>query len=84
MTTLPGLLFVDWYDSAIGQFYGADAPQAVEAQMAPMWGAAASILRDRRLLLALPLATSRCGGRGGPLVGLRSPFGVYAASCSPT
>ena len=25
MTTLPGLLFIDWYDSAIGQVYGVEA-----------------------------------------------------------
>jgi hypothetical protein len=25
MTTLPGILFVDWYDSTVGQVYGVDA-----------------------------------------------------------
>jgi hypothetical protein len=39
MTTLPGLLFVDWYDSAIGQLYGAGAVHAVNDRMSEvMWG----------------------------------------------
>ncbi len=39
MTTLPGLLFVDWYDSAIGQLYGADGVHAVNDRMSEvMWG----------------------------------------------
>ena len=38
MTTLPGLLFIDWYDSAIGQLYGEDAPARVFDLMNHMWG----------------------------------------------
>ncbi len=40
MTTLPGLLFVDWYDSAIGQVHGgAEAVVAVQDKMSEtMWG----------------------------------------------
>lgn len=39
MTTLPGLLFVDWYDSAIGKEFGADGVVAVNDTMNEvMWG----------------------------------------------
>lgn len=39
MTTLPGLLFIDWYDSAIGKVYGVDAVVAVNDKMSEvMWG----------------------------------------------
>lgn len=56
-TTLPGLLFSDWYDSAIGQAYGPDAPARVQGVMDGMWGlpvfAVPGLLG---LVLALPLA----------------------------
>ena len=60
MTTLPGLLFIDWYDSAIGQVHGgAEAVVAVQDKMTEtMWGipwfTTPGILG---LMLALPLAT---------------------------
>jgi DNA-binding NarL/FixJ family response regulator len=38
MTTLPGLLFVDWYDSAVGQVYGLEGNLAVNEVMTEMWG----------------------------------------------
>ena len=38
MTTLPGLLFVDWYDSAIGQEFGVEGNVAVNEQLEAMWG----------------------------------------------
>ena len=39
MTTLPGLLFVDWYDSAIGKVYGPEGAIAVNDKMGEvMWG----------------------------------------------
>ncbi|MGZ8723383.1 MAG: hypothetical protein ACXWYG_04985 [Aeromicrobium sp.] len=39
MTTLPGLLFSDWYDSAIGQLHGAEGTAAVhDLMMDSMWG----------------------------------------------
>jgi hypothetical protein len=57
MTTLPGLLFSDWYDSAIGQVYGADAVSAVQDKMGDtMWGVPVFTLPGIfGLLLALPL-----------------------------
>ena len=60
MTTLPGLLFTDWYDSAIGQVHGgADAVQAVQDQMSEtMWGVQALVMPGMiGFMLALPLAT---------------------------
>ena len=58
MTTLPGLLFVDYYDSAIGQLYGVDATVAVGEHMeATMWGVQALVAPGIiGFLLALPIA----------------------------
>lgn len=58
MTTLPGLLFVDYYDSAIGQLYGLDATAAVSEHMeSTMWGVAAFAMPGIfGFLLALPVA----------------------------
>jgi hypothetical protein len=59
MTTLPGLLFIDWYDSAIGQLYGSEAASAVQERMADtMWGVPAFTTPGMLgFMLALPLAT---------------------------
>jgi hypothetical protein len=58
MTTLPGLLFIDWYDSAIGQRYGVDGVEAVnDHMMETMWGPQAFVLPGMLgFMLALPLA----------------------------
>ena len=58
MTTMPGLLFVDFYDSAIGQLHGAEAAVAVSDHMeATMWGVPAFAAPGAAgFLLALPLA----------------------------
>jgi hypothetical protein len=60
MTTLPGLLFVDWYDSAIGQLYGVDAIERVNEHIgATMWGVPVFTLPGLvGLALALPLAAA--------------------------
>ncbi len=57
MTTLPGLLFVDWYDSAIGQLYGVDGVAAVSERMDQvMWGVPYFVMPGLLgLVLALPL-----------------------------
>lgn len=56
MTTLPGLLFIDWYDSAIGQVYGAGGNEAVNDVMEGMWGLPVFVLPGIvGLLLSLPL-----------------------------
>ena len=56
MTTLPGLLFIDWYDSAVGQLYGDDAPARVFDLMSQMWGVDVFRLPGiAGFVLALPL-----------------------------
>lgn len=57
LTTMPGLLFVDFYDSAIGQLNGADAAVAVSEHMdATMWAVPAFAAPGAAgFLLALPL-----------------------------
>jgi hypothetical protein len=58
MTTLPGILAVDWYDSSIGQVYGVDAIASLHEHMdKTMWAlpffAAPGIVG---LLLCMPFA----------------------------
>ena len=56
MTTLPGLLFIDYYDSAIGQAHGVEGNLAVNEVMEQMWGIPVFVLPGiAGLLLALPL-----------------------------
>jgi hypothetical protein len=59
MTTLPGLLFSDWYDSAIGQLYGPEGVQAVQERMSDtMWGIPVMTTPGMLgFMLALPLMT---------------------------
>ena len=58
MTTLPGLLFIDWYDSAVGQLYGVDGVHAVNDRMSEvMWGIPWFVTPGMiGLALGLPLA----------------------------
>lgn len=60
MTTLPGLLAVDWYDSAVGQLHGVEAVGALHDHMdATMWGLPVFMLPGiLGLALALPLAVA--------------------------
>lgn len=44
LSTLPGLLFVDFYDSAISTVHGVEAAMAVEEQMSGMWGVPVFVL----------------------------------------
>jgi hypothetical protein len=56
VTTLPGLLFSDWYDSAVGQAYGVEGNEAVNEIMNGMWGVPVFTLPGvLGLVLALPL-----------------------------
>ena len=66
MTTLPGILAVDWYDSSVGQVYGADAITSLHEHMdKSMWAlpffAGPGIIG---LLLCMPLAAAALW-RGG-------------------
>jgi hypothetical protein len=58
ISTLPGLLFVDWYDSAAGQVYGPEAPARIYQLMQDtMWGPAVFTTPGMvGFVLALPLA----------------------------
>jgi hypothetical protein len=78
MTTLPGLLFVDWYDSAIGQLYGVDGTARVNELMGhTMWGPAAFTLPGMvGFMLALPLAALALWRAG--LVRWWAPLSVLA------
>lgn len=60
MTTLPGLLAVDWYDSAVGQLHGVEAVGALHEHMeSTMWGLPVFMLPGIvGLALALPLAVA--------------------------
>jgi hypothetical protein len=59
ITTVPGFLLADFYDSAIGQNFGADGALAIEEAMSGMWAltamASSGVLG---LLLCLPVATA--------------------------
>ena len=66
MTTLPGILAIDWYDSSIGQVYGVDAISSLHEHMdETLWAlpffAAPGIIG---LLLCLPLAAAALGAVG--------------------
>jgi hypothetical protein len=58
ISTLPGLLFVDWYDSAAGQVYGPEAPARISQLIQDtMWGPAVFTTPGMvGFVLALPLA----------------------------
>lgn len=85
VSTLPGLLFVDWYDSAIGQAYGADGAERVNGIMETMWGVPVFTLPGMvGLVLALPLATLTLWRAGrapwwGPVAAIAA-FAVFVAS----
>jgi hypothetical protein len=57
ISTLPGLLFVDFYDSAIGQVAGAETTAEVSAVMEGMWGVPAIVMPGMiGFVLGLPVA----------------------------
>jgi hypothetical protein len=56
LSTMPGLLMADWFDSAIGQAVGAEGYAAVTERLDAMWGVPVMILPGTiSLALALPL-----------------------------
>ena len=56
ISTLPGLLMADWFDSAIGQAVGAEGYAAVVERLDAMWGVPVMILPGTiSLALVLPL-----------------------------
>jgi hypothetical protein len=57
ISSLPGFLLADFYDSAIGQVHGVDGALAVEEAMAGMWGLGVMGLTGMvGFLLCLPVA----------------------------
>ena len=57
ISSLPGFLIVDFYDSAIGQEFGVEGTLAVERAMEPMWGLQVMALSGLvGFLLCLPVA----------------------------
>lgn len=79
MTTLPGLLALDWFDSAVGQLYGPEAPMAVQQHMEQtMWGPAVFTMPGMiGFTLGLPLAAIALWRAG--LVRWWAPLSVIAA-----
>lgn len=56
ISTLPGMLMYDWFDSAIGQAFGAEGHAAVVERLNDMWGVPVMTLPGTIcLVLALPL-----------------------------
>ena len=89
ISTLPGFLIVDFYDSAIGQEFGVDGTLAVERAMEPMWGLEVMALSGMAgFLLCLPvavLAAWRAGllqwwGALAPIAGLAAGLFLIGAN----
>ena len=85
MTTLPGLLFVDWYDSAVGQQFGVEGNVAVNERMEAMWGIVVFTTPGVvGLLLSLPLTALtvwRAGlARWWVLVPVAAGYAAFIAS----
>jgi hypothetical protein len=57
LSTMPGLLLSDWFDSAIGAAHGLEGHRAVYEHLEPMWGVPVFLAPGIvGLILALPLA----------------------------
>ena len=81
MATLPGVLALDWYDSAIGQAFGVEGNAAVKAALDAMWGppvfTAPGVIS---LVLALPLSALALWRAGVlPLWAVLLPVAGFAA-----
>ena len=67
ISSIPGFLIVDFYDSAIGHVHGVDALLAVERATEPMWGLGVMAVSGMvGFLLCLPVA-ALAAWRGGLL-----------------
>ena len=77
ISTLPGLLFIDFYDSAIGQVAGAETTAQVSEVMDGMWGVPALFVPGLvGFFLSLPLAAVAAWRAG--LVRWLGPVAVVA------
>ena len=81
LSTLPGLLFIDWYDSAIGQAYGVEGNEAVDELMQQMWGIPVFTVPGLLgFVLALPLTAITLWRAGlAPWWGLVAVIAGFAA-----
>jgi hypothetical protein len=75
ISTLPGFLLADFYDSAIGRLFGADGALRVEDAMGEMWGLTVmSLTGVAGFLLCLPVAAFAAWR--GRLIAWWAPVGV--------
>ena len=57
ISSIPGFLIIDFYDSAIGREFGVEGTLAVERTMEPMWGLQVMVVSGMvGFLLCLPVA----------------------------
>jgi hypothetical protein len=89
ISSMPGFLLADFYDSSIGQALGVDAAARVEETMSGMWGLAVLVSTGAiGFLLCLPvavLAAWRAGllpwwGAAAPVVGVVAGFLAVGAN----
>lgn len=78
LSTLPGLLFVDYYDSAISELYGPEGAIAVSGEMEQMWGVIAFAVPGMVASLAAPIVAGLALWRAG-LVRWWAPVAVLAS-----
>lgn len=93
LTTLPGFVLADFYDSAIGQTFGADGAVRVEDAMEGMWALVAiGATGTAGFLLALPVAAIAAWrarllpwwGALAPIVAVVVGFGALGATVPGT
>ena len=81
VSTMPGLLLTDWFDSAIGATYGMEGHDKVMDAMEGMWGIPVFILPGMiGLVLGLPLAMAALWRAGlGRWWGFAASVAAFAA-----
>ena len=81
VSTMPGLLLTDWFDSAIGAAYGMQGHDKVMAEMEGMWGIPVFITPGMiGLFLGLPLAMAALWRAGlGRWWGFAAAVGAFVA-----
>lgn len=83
MTTMPGMLFIDWVHSAVGRLWGTEGVLALEAEIERSFGWAFAVMNLPgivALLVALPLAAVALW-RGG-LVRWWAPLAVVVGTAA--
>ena len=83
MTTMPGMLFIDWVHSAVGRLWGTEGVLALEAEIERSFGWAFPVMNlpgIAALFVALPLAAVAMW-RGG-LVRWWAPLAVVVGTAA--